>query len=204
MKHTIRLTLSVVLLMLAMIAGWTLSACAQLSKTATKTVPAQAVAAAPSAEPIPQEPIGTRSGDILLSYPRGENNNKIDCASTFLVGSVLPGRTLLCNGQAITVNADGYFAHVVKLNYGKNNFNLTLSGQAGLPLTCCIERPAPAATLPATSFNILPESLQPAEAIGVSPGDIVQFAVRATPACQMSVQVAGHHIVLKPAVSRKG
>lgn len=153
---------------------------------------------------IPQEPIGAKKGELLLVYPRGDNKNRIDAASTFLVGAVPPGRTLSCNGQDVRVNASGFFSHVVKLNYGKNDFTLVLSGQEQEPVSVSLERPAPPPALSESSFNILPESLEPKEANGVSAGDIVQFAARATPGCKMSVQFASHNIAMRPAVSKQG
>jgi N-acetylmuramoyl-L-alanine amidase len=157
------------------------------------------VPTAAAAEPVSAEPVGIKSGDILLAYPRGEDNNKIDSPSTFLIGAVPPGRKLICNGQAVSINTEGYFAHTVKLKHGKNNFSLTLSEQES-PLTFCVERPAQAACLSTGSFKILPASLEPHEDMGLRPQDIVQFAARATPGCQLSVRLAGRQIVLKPAL----
>lgn len=202
MKTVARLTISYLLLTAMLSASTALSACAQLKKKSEPHL--QEKPSSSREEVIPQEPIGTQKGELLLVYPRGENNNKIDASSTFLVGKIPAGRTLTCNQETIQANSDGYFSHVVKLSYGKNDFKLTLSGQESAPLSITVERPAPPALLSASSFNILPESLEPKEALGVSLGDIVQFAARATPGAKVSVKFAGHHIPLTPALGHKG
>lgn len=186
-----------------------ISACAQLSpKTANQAQRASSSLESTKkialADPVPSEPIGKLKDGILLVYPRGENNNKIDASSTFLVGTLKDGRALTCNGQAVTVNADGYFAHVVKLNYGTNDFTLAIPGKEALGLKITVERPAPAAPLTESTFNILPESLEPKENIGVSTGDILQFAARATPGSQMSVLFGPHAIAMHPALTKQG
>jgi N-acetylmuramoyl-L-alanine amidase len=193
-------------LLLAIIMGaiFSLGACAQINKQGSSAKVAPARVAEIVQAPIPQEPIGFKKGSLLLVYPRGENNNRIDSASTFLVGAVPPGRSLTCDGQPVRVNVSGYFGHVVKLNYGKNSFTLVLSGQEQEPLTVVVERPAPDPALSESSFNILPESLEPREAIGVTTGDIIQFAARGTPGCKMSVQFGVHNIGMRPALCKQG
>lgn len=197
---------SILNMLLAIIvsAVFSLAACAQLSKPVSSARGAARPIAETVQAPVPQEPVGLKKGAILLVYPRAENNNRIEAASTFIVGAVPPGRSLSCEGQTVQVNASGYFSHVIKLNYGLNRFTLILAGQEQEPLTVTVERPAPAATLSESSFNILPESLEPKEANGVSCGDLLQFAARATPGCKMSVQFAGHNIAMRPAVLRQG
>lgn len=209
MKTRVKSALSIFLSTTVFIAAGSISACAQLSSrnSADKKAPLSTASATHKialAEPVPAEPIGKLKDGILLVYPRGENNNKIDCASTFLVGTLKDGRSLTCNGQAVTVSADGYFAHVVKLNYGTNDFTLAIPGKESQAMKISVERPAPPAPLSESTFNILPESLEPKVNIGVATGDLLQFAARATPGCQMSVLFGSHAIAMRPAVSRQG
>ena len=75
-----------------------LSACAQLKQGSESQILPGPTATMSTINPpkpasvddanVPKEPIGTKVGDILLVYPRGENNNKIDAPATFLVGTV--------------------------------------------------------------------------------------------------------------------
>ena len=197
---------SLVALSCFLTASSTLSACAQLEPKKDYSKKSQHLAAAPALEPaapVPSEPIGVQKGDILLVYPRAEKNNKIDCASTFIVGAVKAGKALNCNGEAVAVNADGYFAHVVKLKFGTNSFAL---GSPGEVQTFNVEilRPTPPPLLSVGSFNILPESLEPKENIGISNGDLIQFGARATPGCQLHVELGGRKIPLKPLLSKGG
>ncbi|MBX9721772.1 MAG: hypothetical protein K2X81_10285, partial [Candidatus Obscuribacterales bacterium] len=207
MKQAAKLTLYSCFFLALVCASCSLSACAQIKKQSNSAGASQPLKSAQkpeeAAERIPQEPIGTKQGDIFLAYPRGENNNKIESASTFLVGTVPAGRTLSCNDTAINPNAQGFFCHVVKLNFGQNIFKLVLSGQESNPMEIKVERPAAPAALGAGTFNILPETLEPKEALGVSQGDIVQFAARATSGCQMSVQIGSHKIAMKAALGPK-
>lgn len=203
MKAVMRTVLSYILLNFMFAASFSLTACAQLRSNKQESVKSGMPAAAPAVAPIPQEPLGIKKGGILLVYPRGENNNKINAASTFIVGAVPPGRTLLCNGKSVYTNSEGFFGQAVKLNYGKNNFLLQLSGQEAEPMTVVVERPAPPATLSSTTFNILPESIEPKDDISVVAGDIIQFAARATPLSSMFVQVGARNIPMKPAVQGK-
>ena len=198
---TLKKVISATLISLLSATFTLLPVAAQWRKTADAS--SQSSASPAARQPVPQEPIGLKVGDILLSFPRGENHNKIDSASTFVVGAVPAGRTLSCNGEQVYVNSDGFFAHTVKLNYGKNNFSLALSGQENSPLAFTVDRPAPPASLSAQSFNILPESLQPQETLGVVPGDNIQFAARATPGCLLTVSLGAHLIALKPAINPK-
>ncbi|MBX9689510.1 MAG: N-acetylmuramoyl-L-alanine amidase [Candidatus Obscuribacterales bacterium] len=182
-----------------------LSACAQLNqKSPPKKGEESKVRVADASVLIPKEPIGIKKGNILLVYPRGENENKIDSASTFFVGAVPAGSSLTLNGSAVSLNADGYFSQKVALSYGKNHFKLLLSGQESEPLDVDIERPAPKAQLSAGGFNILPESLEPKENLGVQAGDLIQFSARATPGMQMYVQLGGRRINLQQALLKQG
>ncbi|MBX9573732.1 MAG: N-acetylmuramoyl-L-alanine amidase [Candidatus Obscuribacterales bacterium] len=210
MNFKTRISFSYSLSMLLFMSAFNLGACAQLKRgtetdDASKAKSISQVPASSEPEPvIPSEPVGIKKGDILLAYPRGENNNKIDAPATFLIGSVTAGKKLLLDGQEVKTNAQGYFAQVVKLAFGKNDFNLHVDGQGasdGLKVT--VERPAPPPVLSTNSFNILPESLSPKEDIGVTAGDIIQIAARATPGCIVTAKFGGHTVALKPAVQKR-
>lgn len=194
---------------LLFLSAFNLSACAELRKVpeAEDSSKSRTISQVPKTEAeqvVPSEPIGIKSGDILLTYPRGENNNKIDAPATFLIGSVTPGKKLLVNGQEVKTSAQGYFAHVVKLAFGKNEFSLATDGQpASGELKVLVERPAPPPVLATTTFNISPETLSPKEDIGVTAGDIIQLAARATPGGLVSAKFAGHTVALKPAVQKR-
>ncbi len=205
------------LLNLVLWLGMGLSACAQLNKSekAKEQRPASGLQLMSEQDRPAAEPVGLKKGDILVAYPRGENNNRIESASTFIIGQLRKGRILFCNSVPVKLNPDGYFAHTVRLNYGKNQFILksaptpdsekqaeSSAGEEALMIT--IERPSPPAPLSPESFNILPESLQPKEAIGVQSGDLIQFSARATPGCLLSVQFAGHNLPLKAALAKNG
>lgn len=205
-----RKSFSSALSLLLFLSAFNLSACAQLRRpsdgdTTPKSVTiSQAPKATEPGQTVPAEPIGIKKGDILLAYPRGENNNKIDAPATFLIGAVTPGKRLLLDGQEIKTNAQGYFAQVVKLAFGKNEFSLSVDGQsADESLKVTVERPAPPPMLATSTFNILPESLSPKEDMGVTAGDIIQLAARGTPGGIVTAKFGGRTVALKPAVQKR-
>lgn len=127
---------------------------------------------------IPEEKIINEEG-LIVVYPRG--TAEIDAPSTFLIGSTRPGTTLSVNGLPVRLNADGYFAHVVPLSYGINKFVFSRSADDTKKVTLTVTRKSPAKTLPEIPARIEAGSLKPAEDLGLSPGDLVEFSVRATP-----------------------
>ena len=209
MNFTPRTSLSYTLSGLLFLSAFNLSACAELrsnkdSDTNSQTKLSQHPKAAEPENMITEEPVGIRKGEILLSYPRGENSNKIDAPATFLIGTAAPGKRLLVNGEPVKTSAQGYFAHVVNLAYGKNEFTLSVDGQTAADgLKVLVERPAPPAVLPVSTFNLVPESLTPKEDIGVTTGDIIQFSARATPGAIVTAKFGGHTVALKPAVQKR-
>ncbi|MBY0358167.1 MAG: N-acetylmuramoyl-L-alanine amidase [Candidatus Obscuribacterales bacterium] len=166
-----------------------LSACAELTPQ-TSTLKKSFESAGP------KEPVGYQKNGILLVYPK--TGSTINCTSTFLIGSVKANSSLFCNGQAVNLSPEGYFAHVVKLSPGSNTFSLTSDIKAKDPLTVTIKRPAPPVVLSDQPLKILPESLSPQEPIGVIPGDIVAFAARVSPGSDVSVTIDKKTIPLKP------
>lgn len=179
--------------LLALFFAGSLSACAQLSD---QTTDSKKIAKEP-----PKEPVGNKKNGILLVYPR--DGATIDCQTTFLVGSLLSGSQLFCNGQPVKLSPEGYFAHVLKLSPGKNNVALSSDQETTDPLRITIQRPLPQSTLPAAPLKLLADSLQPKESLGLVPGDLVAFAARATPGAEVSVQLPGKTIKLQPVYNPK-
>lgn len=208
MKLKTRVGLSYFMSAILLLSICSLSACAQLRSSepaaqnndATQITPSGQSSSTPDDADSAREPVGVKKGPILLAYPRGENRNKIDAPATFLIGSVGPGHKLALNGQPVQTNAKGYFAQVVKLAYGKNEFNLYIEGQEADGLKVTVERPAPPAMTPASSFNLVEDSLSPKEEMGATAGDIIQFAARATPGASVTAKIGNRTIALSPAL----
>lgn len=172
-----------------------LSACAQLhTGDGTKT-------SFTSEKEPPQEPVGLKKNGMLLVYPR--NGATINCSSTFLIGCVPPGSDLFCNAQPVKTNAAGFYAHTVKLQHGENKFKLSTDIQGTDPLEISVRYPLPASTLPDKPLQILPSSPAPAENIGVTQGDIIEFACRATPGSTVAVHLSNRVIPLEPVYNPK-
>lgn len=183
-----------------------LTACAQLNsgeRPEAAQMNARLAQSKKNAESPPPEPIGIKEGEILLAYPRGENSNRIEARSTFLVGAIPPGKSLSLNSEPLSVNQAGFFSQLVKLNFGKNIFRLKLEGQEK-ELLVAVDRPAPQSTLTSAGFKILPDSLEPKEDLGLAVGDIVEFAARATPGSLMSVQVGNKRIPMRAIALKNG
>lgn len=73
--------------------------------------------------------IGLKGSALEIVYPK-KNPCKINANSTFFIGSVNPTEKLTINGEEVKVHANGAFAHVVKLNYGLNEFLIVSSSLA--------------------------------------------------------------------------
>lgn len=133
---------------------------------------------------------------LTIVYPRG--TAEIDAPSTFIVGTCRPRTNLTVNGKEVRLNANGFFAHVVPLNYGLNKFVFQRATD-GKNLTLNVARKSPAKTLPETPLRIDRASLKPAEDLGLSPGDLIEFAVRATPKSTVIAHIGAHSIRLNAA-----
>jgi N-acetylmuramoyl-L-alanine amidase len=142
---------------------------------------------------------GTASGGISVVYPKPDV--PIDSPSTYILGACPQGSVLKCNGAPVKLNAMGYFAHVVKLKPGKNNFNLTIDatgGNAAGSVSITVLRPEAAKPLPAYPLKLVAQSIVPNEDMGLGSGDILELAVRATPKAQVTVSIGRRQVALKP------
>jgi N-acetylmuramoyl-L-alanine amidase len=151
----------------------------------------------PSADISPREPIGVNRSGIFISYPR--DGVTIDAPSTFVAGAVAPGSTLAVNGQPVRLNKEGFFAQVVPLGLGNNQFNFVKNGMPDQLFSLNIHRPTPPPPVPEQPAQIFTQSLQPEQDIGVQAGDLIEFGMRASPGGQASVKVGAVVVPLQPA-----
>ncbi len=134
------------------------------------------------------------SGPIRVVYPR--NGSQIPASSTFLIGCCTEGTALTCNDLPVKVNSKGFFAHVVKLTRGKNSFLLKLD--TGATREISVEREGGAQTMSPDRLAFAESTATPAEDRGVAPGDLIEFKVKATPGCSVSVQLGSSQVVMYP------
>lgn len=144
-------------------------------------------------------PIGVTQNGIFVSYPK--DGDTIDAPSTWIAGAVMPGSTLAVNNKPVQLNKEGFFAHPVPLAVGNNQFTIMKNGNPALSFPLTVHRPAPPPSVPDEPPQVAMESLQPQQDLGVGPGDLVEFGMRASPGGQASVKVAGRVIPLQPAGS---
>lgn len=134
---------------------------------------------------------------IKIVYPR--SSGEIKAAKSFVVGAVEPGHALSCNGQKVRTNEFGFFAHVVLLKPGNNQFTLLLDdGQSQTDLQIRREQPI----LPISVNELKLRSYAPSQDIGVKAGDIISLSVHATPYSQVAVEIGGRRIVLSGIAQR--
>jgi len=131
------------------------------------------------------------SSAIKIVYPKP--GSVIDAPSSFIVGQVIPGTNLTCNGESVRVNKPGYFAHVVPLHYGANQFHL-YSADNNINLDWTIARKTP--PKPISPHELKIEDLKPNVDLGIKPGDIIYFSAHATPYALVSVQLGSHCLTL--------
>lgn len=171
-----------------------LAACSIANKGNIPAIEPTATAQNRPVEPPPKEPIGVEKNGIRLVYPH--DASKIAAPSTFFAGAIPPGSTLTLNGQAVKVNAQGFYAHVMPLAIGTNRFTLTRDGDPAKTFSLSITRPVPPKPVPASPAQFLKSSIEPKQDIGAQPGDLVQFGVRGSPGSQISVKLGGKTISL--------
>jgi N-acetylmuramoyl-L-alanine amidase len=87
------------------------------------------------------------------------------------------------------MNAKGYFAHGVSLQPGDNTFVLTEVDDPGQRREVVIKRDVPPPPISTNVLKISIDTATPDEDTGVSPGDIVQFSVHATPDSRVTIQI---------------
>lgn len=140
-------------------------------------------------------------------HPHPPQPAKIAASSTFIVGALLPGLSLTVNGTAATVNKQGFFAHVVSLNQGKNVFKLTASNSEGKVVcsrTVEVLREAGRIFISGDGpLKLDGASAEPSEDRGLSAGELIEFAVRGTPNSSCFVMLGKKKITLYPFASLK-
>jgi N-acetylmuramoyl-L-alanine amidase len=138
----------------------------------------------------------------MLVYPK--DGATVDSSSTFLVGSCPPGSELTIAGEPVKLNAQGYFACVVKLKPGRNSFELVRNGDQLLKRQIDVIRPEPAKPLAPGKPAFAPGSSEPAADRGLNTGDLLALAVRATPASHVEVYLGNRKVALGQGARKKG
>ncbi len=133
---------------------------------------------------------------LHIVYPK--DGASIDAPSTFVIGNTTPGLQVSVNAQPITVNSQGLFAGVIKLKPGQNTFNLK-SGDFSQDLK--IKRAEPRKPIDPSLWTIDEKSAEPNESLGLIPGDVVTFKIRATPGSQVNVMLENKSIALQAKAS---
>lgn len=136
------------------------------------------------------------STNLQIVYPK--EGASIEAPGTFVIGNTSPGQTVTVNAQPIMVNSKGLFAGVVKLKHGLNNFSLK-SGDATQNLK--IKRPEQRKCIDPSVWKLDEKSAEPKEILGVVPGDVITFKIRATPGSQVSVQLENKTVPLQAKAS---
>lgn len=161
------------------------------------------------AEPVKRiRPTVSAATPIIVVYP--PVSSTVSAPSSFIIGATYPGTTLtLSNSQTglkstVTPNSDGFFAQVIPLARGSNKFELLYSGaQGSYQKTIQINREKLKGHISPGTFTIDKTSLEPAEDRGVTAGDIIEFSCRATPDCQVEVELGAKKIKLQPLASMR-
>jgi N-acetylmuramoyl-L-alanine amidase len=138
----------------------------------------------------------TSAAAIHISYPTPQT--KVDAGASFIVGSCTPGDALSCDGQAVRLSKDGFFAHIVPLKQGANQFTLIESGKQNITRSVYVYRRPEPPMVPATKLAIIGDSFSPAQDLALEPGDTINLCVRATPGAVVAVEVADKTILLRP------
>lgn len=133
-------------------------------------------------------------GQIRVVYP---TTDKIDASSSFIVGCCQPGASLTCNGDAVRLSKQGFFAHVIQLKPGDNKFVLIESGSASATREVHAYRTVEPPPIPSNQLLIMKETLQPSQETAVATGDLIHFKVRATPGAQVTITIANRTITLR-------
>lgn len=137
------------------------------------------------------------SSALTVVYPR--SGAVIDSRATFIIGAASPGASVTCNSEPVRTNGAGFFAHVVKLNRGENSFNI-VGGGVSAALT--VRRPHASAPASLDILRFKTGTLEPAESVGVVPGDVLHFSARATPGSKVVAKLGNRTIPLFSAAQR--
>ena len=146
----------------------------------------------------------TAEHPLLIVYPSPAAS--VPSSGSFIIGSTYPAHGVTINGQNVLVNKEGFFAHVITLNRGKNQFDLRVSNGEGNQIysqSLDVQREKARQSLSADSFEFAKDSFEPKDDRGVNVGEIIEFAVRATPGAQVQVILGKKHIALSPINKRK-
>lgn len=136
---------------------------------------------------------------IKLVYP--PNRSKIVSSSTFLVGACPPGSELTVNGKPVLLNSQGFFAHVVPIVPGTNKLLLNLDGPIKGAREIILLKDFPPTPIRSDVIKIAEGTIEPKQDRGVQSGDLIEFQVRATPFSQVTVELGGQRIQLRPAMA---
>ncbi|CAN5845250.1 N-acetylmuramoyl-L-alanine amidase [soil metagenome] len=124
---------------------------------------------------------------IKLTDPLKSENN-VTTARQFIVGSTCKSCTLTINAQPVKVYATGAFAYELNLSEGENLFEIISTAgkdkSANKKITFNYSIPKPAE--PAKDFGIERIQTIPDNDLVLSPGDKVQFRVKAFPGATVS------------------
>jgi N-acetylmuramoyl-L-alanine amidase len=158
--------------------------------------------AATPLEHLPPMPPPTAEKPLLIVYPRG---GEIPAATSFIVGSTVPGYQVTVNGAPIKVNKQGFFAHVIAVAPGKNSFTVQSISPSGATSSQIVEatREKPPAVMSAAALAFDRTSLKPKDDQGRTTGDIIELSCRATPGALVSAQLGSKTIpMISPAAVR--
>jgi N-acetylmuramoyl-L-alanine amidase len=175
--------------------GWSLLAPLLLSFSAIALSSPAAVAAAPETKQLAEiPPEAELPGGIMLVYPK--TGALIAAPSTFLIGSCPAGSTLSCQGKPVKLSSQGYFAHVIELKPGPNTINLLRNNDPALKRQLTINRELPPVAISASQLTFAKDSFEPKTDVGLTAGDLLPLAVRATPGGRVEVELGARRIVL--------
>ncbi len=132
---------------------------------------------------------------IKVIYPA--SSTRVPASSSFIVGAIAAGNKLSCNGSSVRVSSQGYFAHVVPLKPGENECELVESGSTNATKKVVFHRDTDAPICSETELKIVGDSIQPSENRGSKFGEMIQFAVRATPNSEVTVILGKKSISLR-------
>lgn len=147
---------------------------------------------------LPQVPAAGKQGNagIYVAYPG--NGAEITAPTTFIAGAVPPRSTLTINGADVKLNKEGFFCQVVAVPTGESRFVLERNGNPAMARDINVHRALPPQPVPHDPLQILKTSIEPRQDLGVSPGDLVQFAMRASSGGTACVKIGAAVIDLQP------
>jgi N-acetylmuramoyl-L-alanine amidase len=137
----------------------------------------------------------TGDSGIFVAYP--SNGAEITAATTFVAGAVTPGSKLTINGQPVKLNKQGFFSQVVAVPLGDSKLVLQRNDDPASSREINVHRAPPPQPLPRDPLQIKQTSLEPHQDMNVAVGDLVKFAMQASPGGQGSVKLGNRIIALQ-------